>query len=92
MLLPIFLIKRLSFVKCLGNHNATIAKNMSTITRIEGENSESTAMLNKKLVLRLHHVKSLEQRLKDIEDQNWRGGVIRLDAVGNLTQLATELF
>ena len=53
----------------LGNYSTMIARNLSTIKTIEEENAKNTAMLNRKIGELVHHVKSLEQRLGDTEDQ-----------------------
>ena len=53
----------------LGNCKTMIAINISTIKTIEEENAKNTAMLNRKIGELVHHIKSLEQRLGDTEDQ-----------------------
>ena len=62
----------------LFNVNAAIAQNVSSIKRLEEEHSKNTEVMNEKIDALVQHVKSLEDRLKGIEDQTQANA----DAIG----------
>ena len=71
----------------LFNVNAAIAQNVSSIKRLEEEHSKNTEVMNEKFDALLQHVKSLEDRLKGIEDQTQANA----DAIGVFERCQRDL-
>ena len=71
----------------LFNVNAAIAQNDSSIKRLEEEHSKNTKVMNEKFGALLQHIKSLEDRLKGIEDQTQANA----DAIGEFERCQRDL-
>ena len=76
-----------SICEILFNVNAAIAQNVSSIKRLEEEHSKNTEVMNEKFDALLQHTKSLEDRLKGIEDQTQANA----DAIGVFERCQRDL-
>jgi hypothetical protein len=71
----------------LFNVNAAIVQNVSSIKRLEEASTKNTEVMNEKFDALLQHVKSLEDRLKGIEDQTQTNA----DAIGVFERCQRDL-
>ena len=67
--------------------NATIAQNVSSIKRLEEANIKNTEVMNEKFDTLIQHIRSLEDRLKGIEDK----AKANADAIGAFERRQRDL-